>query len=299
MLALGVLLGDRGVAGAAVHLLGDRVAGPGQGDVHPGVALRAGDLGVAGGLVLLLVHEHRPPVASPSRRLLLVALQAVRVRHALRVEDLAHLVRLVAVDARGQDVGLLLPELPLDDLPVDGLDLGVALRAGLRDVAAGDRGPGVGVGQDVVGGVAGGAVRGDDEALLEEALAVDRLRVVLQDVVLVDVALPHDDRALLVALAAGEGHLERRDRGEAGPWPPGCRGRRGRRRRSGRASRPASSPCRGARPRAASSPSSWQAPQSTFWRGASWGSSLPARSAWQLTHSSPPWIEPAKAFSAT
>ena len=44
---------------------------------------------------------------------------------------------------------------------------------------------------------------------------------------------------------------------------------------------------------------SWHAAQSTFWGGVSCGSSLPSRSVWQLTHWRLPWIEPAKAFSAT
>ena len=55
---------------------------------------------------------------------------------------------------------------------------------------------------------------------LNRRLAVDALRVVLEDVVLVDGPLALDDRALLVALAAGEGHLERRDRRERVPHGP-------------------------------------------------------------------------------
>ena len=47
---------------------------------------------------------------------------------------------------------------------------------------------GIGVRQDVVRRVAGGAVGRHDQALLQQALAVNALRVVLQDVVLVDVA---------------------------------------------------------------------------------------------------------------
>ncbi len=139
VLARRVLLGHLGVAGAAVHLLRDRLAGPSQRDVDARVALRAGDPGVTRALVLRLVHEQRPAVLR-HEALLLVAPQAVRVRHALAVEDLPHLVRLVAVDARGQHVRLLLPQLAPDDLAVHRLDLGVALRAGARDVAARDRG---------------------------------------------------------------------------------------------------------------------------------------------------------------
>ena len=36
---------------------------------------------------------------------------------------------------------------------------------------------------------------------------------------------------------------------------------------------------------------SWQVPQSTFAGVASCGSSLPARSAWQSTHCTPPWTD--------
>ena len=48
VLAAGVLLGDLRVAGAAIHLRGDRLAGPPVRDVHPRVALRAGHLDVPG-----------------------------------------------------------------------------------------------------------------------------------------------------------------------------------------------------------------------------------------------------------
>ena len=44
---------------------------------------------------------------------------------------------------------------------------------------------------------------------------------------------------------------------------------------------------------------SWQSPQFTFRVSASWGSSLPESSAWQLTHCRLPWIDAANAFSGT
>ena len=44
---------------------------------------------------------------------------------------------------------------------------------------------------------------------------------------------------------------------------------------------------------------SWQSPQFTFLSGASCGSSLPWRSAWQFTHCRLPWIDAANAFSPT
>ena len=149
-----------------------------------------------------------------------MAAQAVAVGHPLVVEDLPGLVRLVAVHAGRQHVGLLLPQLPLDDLPVHLLDAGVAaLRAGAGDVGPRDGGARVGVREDVVRGVAGGAGGGDGQALPEEALGVHALGVVLEDVVLMDVPLPLDGGALLVALPADEGHAGR-EHGRA-PVPHG------------------------------------------------------------------------------
>jgi hypothetical protein len=122
-------------------------------------------------------------------------------------------VRLVAIDAGGKRVRLLLPQLALDHLAVDQLDLGMALRAGLRDVPTRDGGGRIGVGEDRMGRVAGGAVGSDDQALLQKSFAMDALREVLEDVLLVNDPLALDDGTLLVALAAQERDLERRDRG--------------------------------------------------------------------------------------
>ena len=57
---------------------------------------------------------------------------------ALIVEDPAHVVRLMAVDAYGYLVRLLLPQLALDDFQVHLFDLCVALHAGCGDVVAVD-----------------------------------------------------------------------------------------------------------------------------------------------------------------
>ena len=65
-----------------------------------------------------------------------VAGEAVLVRHAGAVEDAAHLVRLVAVDADRNLVRRALPEMAFDDLAVHELDLPVALGAGPDHVAA-------------------------------------------------------------------------------------------------------------------------------------------------------------------
>ena len=53
--------------------------------------------------------------------------------------------------------------------------------------------------------------RGHDQALLEDGLSVNALRIVLQDVVLVDVPVHLHRRALAVAPAANERHLQRGD----------------------------------------------------------------------------------------
>ena len=74
----------------------------------------------------------------------------------------------------------------------------------LRDVLPVDARAGIGVGQEVVRGVAVDADRDDRQAPLQEALAVDALGVVLEDLVLGDVVGLRDRRAFLVARPANE-----------------------------------------------------------------------------------------------
>lgn len=61
--------------------------------------------------------------------------------------------------------------------------------------------------QDLVTPVAARARRRDGEPLLEEALSVDGLAVVVDDVVLADLVELRDRRALPVAAAAEVGHV--------------------------------------------------------------------------------------------
>ena len=61
------------------------------------------------------VHEHRAAILGLEARIG-VAAHAVRVGHAVVVENIAHLVRLVAIDAGGQNVGFFLPQLAADRL---------------------------------------------------------------------------------------------------------------------------------------------------------------------------------------
>ena len=56
------------------------------------------------------------------------------------------------------------------------------------------------------------AVGRDNQSLLEEGLAVDALREILQNMILVDRALSGHQRSFLVALPTQEWDLERRDR---------------------------------------------------------------------------------------
>ena len=65
-----------------------------------------------------------------------MATHAVSVRHALIVEHLPHLVRLVAIHTCRKNADLFFPQLPANDLSVDCFDLSVALAARCRDVLA-------------------------------------------------------------------------------------------------------------------------------------------------------------------
>ena len=176
------------------------------------MALTASDLGMTGARNLESVDVHGPAVFR-LQLLVAVATHAIGVSHALCVENLAHLVRLMAVGTCREDVSFLFPEFTLDRLAMHGLNLCVTLRTCSRDIPASDRGFRIGVGQDRVRGMARGAVRSNDQPFLEKRLAMDTLGVVLQDVVLRDVAALLYGRSFLVATAANEWDLERRDGG--------------------------------------------------------------------------------------
>ena len=212
---LAVALHLVGVADGAVHLLRDRGAGPELRRRGSGVALRAGHAAVHRILEPLPVDEERDfaPLARHGQVPVPMAGEAVLVGHALVVEDLARLVRGVAVDADRDLVRLRLPERALDHLAVHLLDQHVALRASGGDVVPVDRGARILRGQHEVRRVAARADRRDGQALLEEPLAVDRLRVVVEDVLVGDVAGLLHRRALLVAGSAGARDVVEGDRG--------------------------------------------------------------------------------------
>src|SRR5208282_96494 len=205
-----VLLANFIVARAAVDSMGDGFARPYVGGVYFRVALAAGNFVVAGMADLAHADVHGFPVARPTQFLVCVATHAIRVGHALLIEDVPDLMRLMAIGTGGQNVGLLFPELATNDLAVNGLDLRVAPGAGGGDVLAIDRGCWIGMGQYQVRGVAGGAIRSHRQALLQQGLSVDALGVVLQNIVLANLAITGDGCSFAMALAANVGNFERR-----------------------------------------------------------------------------------------
>src|SRR6266496_779679 len=122
------------MAAAAVHRMGDGLAWANARGIDLGVALAAGDFDVARAGDFGHAHEHRTAIGS-LQVLIAVATHAIGVGHALGIENVAHLVGLVAVHTSGEDVRLLLPECTLDGLAVHLLDLGVAAGTGGGDVA--------------------------------------------------------------------------------------------------------------------------------------------------------------------
>src|ERR1019366_2236644 len=100
------------------------------------------------------------------------------------------------------------PQLAADKLSVDGLDLRVALGAGFGNVLFGNRATRVLVGQHVVRGMATGADRGNGEAFLEEANAVNTIPVILRDVALRHGPRLADFGAFTVTAAAQARHVD-------------------------------------------------------------------------------------------
>src|SRR5208283_1019469 len=200
------------VARSAVHFAGNRLARPHAGGVYLGVALAAGNLAVPRMAHLAQVDVHGLPVARAAQLFVCVAMQAVRIGHTLRIKNISDLMRLMAIHACGQDICFLFPQLSTNDLPVHRFDQRVAFRAGGGNVPAGDRGSGVGVRQDQMWCVASRAVGGHRESLFQQRLAVDALRVVLQNVVLGNGAVALNWSSFAMALAANKRHFQRRHR---------------------------------------------------------------------------------------
>ena len=95
----------------------------------------------------------------------------------------------MTVDAGRDDMGLLLPEFAIDDLAVDFLDLSVTLLTRAGDVFLRDTRSPIGVREDEMSRMTRGADRSNCQPFFEEADAVNRVDVVLQDSFLRDVAL--------------------------------------------------------------------------------------------------------------
>ena len=174
-----IYLSDFVMTGSAIHRFGDGLARPYVGSVDLRMALAARDFGVPvingvdGMPNLIDIHKKRLSVAGALDLRVRVAMHAIRVGHAFGVEDVAKLVRLVAVHARGQNVGFLFLKRSIDDLPVHAFNLGVAFGAGRSNILPVNRGRRVGMRQDQVRRVAGGAVRRDRKTLFQQRLAVD------------------------------------------------------------------------------------------------------------------------------
>ena len=268
MLAALKLLGDLGVAGAAIDFFGDGLAGTHARRIHFGVALAARHLGVPRTCQLLGMDRERASIGCLQVRPGMAAL-AVGVSHALGVEDIADLVRLVAIDARRQHIRFFFPKFAADGLAVHLLDQSVALGAGGGDVLAGDGGVRVGMRQDAVRRVAGGTVGRHDQPFLQQALPVDTLGIVLQDVVLFDGPLRLHRRALAMALAAEERDIERRHRRAAIFDRKGCRGCRGNSRSAAPARRRGPPLCHASDLACSSASLLWQVPQFTLATGVS------------------------------
>jgi hypothetical protein len=161
---------------------------------------------VHGSRIETLVHEegYGVPgyVAVPHQIRILVARHAILVGRTGIVEDPPLFVGGVAIHTCRDLMGLFFPESPLDDLNVHLFDAGVALCTGGGHLIPGDAGSGIGMGEDVVGGVAGSTNRRHAQTGPEEAIPVDGHGVVLQDPVLGDVPGPSHRSPLTVTLSA-------------------------------------------------------------------------------------------------
>src|SRR5271165_2607596 len=207
-----VQLANLVVAGGAVHSFSDGLAGTHTRGIYLRVALAAGNsLSAVHRMAhFVQIDEHGLSVARAAQFLVRVATHAIRVGHTHLVEDVPDLMGLMAVGAGGQDVGLFFPELSTNRLAVDYFDLRVAFGACTGNVLAIDRGSGVGVRQYGVGGMAGGASGSDRQSLLHQRLAVDALGVVLENIVLGNLAIARDWSSFAMALTANQRYFQGR-----------------------------------------------------------------------------------------
>lgn len=197
-----VVLDNFSVARAAIDGRRDGIAGSFVRRSHLGVALGTRYAGVRADVVGRLVHiqGNCGTLVVHSKTLISVAPQAVPIGCTQSGERLASdLVRLVALNARRDLVGLFLPQSTLDDLDVHFLDSRMAHHAGSGDVFAVNARSGIGMFEDIVRGVARGACRGHGQAFFEEPNAMNTLRVVLENSVLWNIAGHRDIGSLVMA----------------------------------------------------------------------------------------------------
>ena len=131
---------------------------------------------------LLPVHSRK--MLRHSLHGLRMARHAILVADAFVIIDLAHFVRLMAVDADRNLVRLFLPEFPVDYLAMHLLDQRVALAARAHHIFPIDARLRIRVRQDMVCRMATRADGRNRQPLFSQALSVNTLLVTLQDVVL-------------------------------------------------------------------------------------------------------------------
>ena len=153
---------------------------------------------------LIDVQAHRFAIAQHCEVGLPMAGQAVLVGESVRIENSADLVRSVAVDTGRDLVRFFSPQASFDHFAMHAVDLPVTGCAGCRHVLRVDARARILVRQDVVRGVAGCADRGYAQSLAKQTGTMDRERIVLENVILGDLASLGNLRSLLVTLAAQE-----------------------------------------------------------------------------------------------
>ena len=138
---------------------------------------------------LRCVNDERTTVPRRDDIWLCVALQALAVGNALSIEHSSNRVWRMAIHARRQDVSFFLPQLTPDHLLMDSFDLDMAPRACSCNILPSDGRPAIGVRENKVGRVTGRAVGRDNKACPEQSLPVNTLRVIVNDIGLVDISL--------------------------------------------------------------------------------------------------------------
>jgi len=115
---------------------------------------------------------------------LAVAGQAVLVSQSIRVKYIANLMRGMTVDT-GRDLArIFCPQFAFDHLAMHIFNLAVTGGTCLTNIVRVDALFRIGMRQDVMRSVAGGADGCDGEALREQAFTVNTHRVILEDVLL-------------------------------------------------------------------------------------------------------------------